>query len=450
MRLLVIALALAVAAPPITAFTSPQDAAASFNSAASNATLGALATLLAGKGYANDSCPLIKDARIAAEAAIVSDKLAAIVSSAAPKLCATLEALTPAAFCPVAGFLERALTTCTSFPGSCDTVPACANATGTGNQVAPPTVAASGAPPPATLTDERPLKPWPFKRTILETEGATYYWVYRNVQNMYSYYPCASNPASAFLVPTGWTQVAMASLTQVKPDGSVLAPPQPFAVVLFNPTTSTLAISMRGTATKTEWLTDFEYSMVKPDGLDIPGLVHSGFLRSYKEIAPTITAALTQFILSPPPGGPVATSVLFGGHSMGSGVAQIAALDAAATLGNAGSNVVVSAVLLAPPSVGNDIFAAAFNTAVNGRAVAFVYDPVPQVPCKGFYGCGAKQVPAPTGVVDGVPPWPYSPGVGGRVELTPVSMGPQAEYWGGLDRINLCYMLQQLGGECGR
>jgi hypothetical protein len=104
----------------------------------------------------------------------------------------------------------------------------------------------------------------------------------------------------------------------------------------------------------------------------------------------------------------------------------------------------VSAVLLAPPNAGNAVFAAAFDVAVNGRRVSFVYDPVPQVPCKGFYGCSAKQVPLETGPVDGVPPWPYAT-IGGTVKLTPAAMGPQATYWGGLDRINLCYMLQQLG-----
>lgn len=77
------------------------------------------------------------------------------------------------------------------------------------------------------------------------------------------------------------------------------------------------------------------------------------------------------------------------GHSLGAGVATLLSyaaqqllesetVAAGAGLGNRTAPV-VSALLVAPPSVGPPDFMARFNQLVNARRLAFEYDIVPQV-----------------------------------------------------------------------
>jgi hypothetical protein len=448
MRLLPLAVAALAATtalllpPPSSATGGGLDPASLASSAAGNATLSALATLLAGKnGAAN--CPLLNDTAVAAEATLISNKLASFTTMRAPALCSALGAAPGDAQCALLGFIEKSFTSCSSFPVSC-AAPNCTDPVGTGVQKEPPATSVTGVPLPAPIDDLRPL---PFKvadsAATLAAEGATYNYWYHVIINLSAYTGCAA-AGGAWLTPAGWTTLALPTVPQEKasPGAAVLAP-LPFAAVMVNPAINTMAVVMRGTATNAEWLLDFDYNMVKmPAGVDVPGLVHRGALTAYEAIAPAINAALDAQVLAP---GSTITRITFTGHSLGSGVAQLAAAAAAARLANAGSPAIVDALLFAPVNVGSPLFVAAYDAVVNSRRVVFEYDVVPQIPCKAQFACSAKKVKVPTD--EGVlPKYPYE-WTGGTVTLRAAEMGPQAKYWAGLDRINLCHLLQQLDGE---
>jgi hypothetical protein len=124
----------------------------------------------------------------------------------------------------------------------------------------------------------------------------------------------------------------------------------------------------RGTDSITDWKLDFELNKRIMEWLPNTGKVHSGFLRIYEKARSHLIERATTF-----------ENVIIVGHSLGGGVATIAAFDMALL----GKN--VSVATFGSPRVGNAKFAARYNTAVP-RTWRFVdpQDPIPRVPTIGF------------------------------------------------------------------
>eukprot|EP00882_Tetradesmus_deserticola_P011368 GHRQ01012027.1.p1 GENE.GHRQ01012027.1~~GHRQ01012027.1.p1 ORF type:complete len:319 (+),score=25.21 GHRQ01012027.1:1236-2192(+) len=174
--------------------------------------------------------------------------------------------------CDILGYAEHALQAIASANASCPAA----------KQTRAATVSRNGVPIPYPLSDMRPL-PVNLPASLLNTEGPSMYWHWKNLFNFEIWAPCAatnqsrtvtpgyvrmSNPALEWLRPVGWTVVS----TQWVMDGPAQSGVYwPFATVLVNKgkhfkdsqlvkqgkhsTDSQLVIFIRGTETYLDWLT---------------------------------------------------------------------------------------------------------------------------------------------------------------------------------------------------
>lgn len=77
--------------------------------------------------------------------------------------------------------------------------------------------------------------------------------LYRLIQNVEAYLPCALAGAGEWAPPVGWELIAMLHITE--PGGQVA----PFAAVTLNEEASQLVVALRGTMLPGEWALDFSY-----------------------------------------------------------------------------------------------------------------------------------------------------------------------------------------------
>lgn len=144
----------------------------------------------------------------------------------------------------------------------------------------------------------------------------------------------------------------------------------------------------RGTTTSKEWLQDFNIRLTAyPYGRF--GRIHEGFLRTYEVFRQTILDAMA---------GLGKTRRLFvTGHSLGAGLATVAALDIASATG-LGAPILYN---FASPRVGDAAFVRAYNDVMSGRSYRLmntcdmvVSVPFP-VPFLGFLGGYFTHVDTP-------------------------------------------------------
>eukprot|EP00882_Tetradesmus_deserticola_P012343 GHRQ01013082.1.p1 GENE.GHRQ01013082.1~~GHRQ01013082.1.p1 ORF type:complete len:319 (+),score=51.77 GHRQ01013082.1:1236-2192(+) len=243
--------------------------------------------------------------------------------------------------CDILGYAEHALQAIASANASCPAA----------KQTRAATVSRNGVPIPYPLSDMRPL-PVNLPASLLNTEGPSMYWHWKNLFNFEIWAPCAatnqsrtvtpgyvrmSNPALEWLRPVGWTVVS----TQWVMDGPAQSGVYwPFATVLVNKgkhfkdsqlvkqgkhsTDSQLVIFIRGTETYLDWLTDFSYSETSSSYLKFPGKTHAGFTAIANKLwLEGLRDALYRNVVK----GHI-KSVAVTGHSLGAGVAQLVAYAA--------------------------------------------------------------------------------------------------------------------------
>lgn len=185
---------------------------------------------------------------------------------------------------------------------------------------------------------------------------------------------------------------------------------------------------------------------------DFGAPVHYGFLGMFRQIWPTVQAALDTLVLD------ANTDVFVAGHSLGGGVGTLVALAAQQHLdARLGAGPVVSAVVYGAPTVGGPAFVNLFNARVNARRVAFQYDIVPQAFCADMPACRPGRQPGlvgailwangisivPTDQPGGVASWPFTP-IGGTLPILAGGMPQDAATWRALSRTQLCWALQFL------
>ncbi len=316
--------------------------------------------------------------------------------------------------CDVLGAVEGAMAKAGGALSACNYPPA-------GNQELP-------SVPFTSFVDARPL-PDAFSMAQVASEGASYYWLYRMLQNLESWSVCnAVNPSAVFQVPDGWELVSTVPLAQ----GNFSPPSIQFMAILFNRTTSQLVILNRGTMSGFEWLLDFSYNQttnILPQYFSMP--IHQGFGTALN-VMWTSPGGVAQVLQDLVVTQKAVTSITVSGHSLGAGVSTLMSYAVQGFLAQNGiNNIVVSAGLFAPPNVGPPAFAQSFNANVNGRRVAWQTDVVTEVPCDpSMFTCNKvlNGFPIPTTQPGNVASWPFSE-VGGTVYLTPAGMPFDQASW---------------------
>jgi len=255
--------------------------------------------------------------------------------------------------CDVLGLVEGQLAAVGGTLSECKVPPA-------GNQVLP-TI------PLVPFSDATPL-PKSFSQSQVASEGASYYWLYRMLNNLASWSVCnAVNPSTVFEVPKDWELLSTVALSQ----GDASPPSIPFMAIILNRATSHLVILNRGTMSGYEWLLDFSYNQtttILPELFSSP--IHQGFgnvLNVMWTSPGGVAATLQKYVDSQKS----VKTITISGHSLGAGVATLMSYAVQAYLAKNGqSNIPVSAALFAPPNVGPPAFTEDFNKKVNGRCVS--------------------------------------------------------------------------------
>lgn len=297
---------------------------------------------------------------------------------------------------------------------------------------------AAGQAIPQPLPDRRPLPAGAFddQEALLQEEAATHYWYITNVINLFVLAPCQeanfnSTSSPSFKVPDGWSLLHMENYP---PQGKQRVAIPAYAV-LKSADGSQMAVIVRGTRTAAEWRADLSYAQVTDPSY--PGLVSKGFLTSANALWPALQQLVQREVLQ---GG--VSSVTIAGHSLGAAMATMLSYRAQVYLDQqlpaAGKPpLAVGALLFAAPNVGNNAFVAAFNSKVNARRIAYVYDLIPQVPC------APRMMACPGNMFEttkrGVSSWNYGK-VGGQITFTPDAMPVQPEVWAKTDTANPCMM----------
>lgn len=134
--------------------------------------------------------------------------------------------------------------------------------------------------------------------------------------------------------------------------------------------TSYVVLAFRGSTTMQDWLTDLKFTQSKTKKTGLPGRVHQGFFRAldqgWSQIAELLREADER--------GKI---IWITGHSLGGGLAHIAAMRAAQ------EGIPVAGIYtFASPRVGNPAFVAAYEGHYRGRSFRVVNanDLVPHVP----------------------------------------------------------------------
>jgi triacylglycerol lipase len=179
--------------------------------------------------------------------------------------------------------------------------------------------------------------------------------------------------------PPGFThQLRIEGINPI--DGSMTM----YAYIFWNPTTGFACIAFTGTATKSEWKSDFQYQLVAPTALhgytqDV--LVHTGFYNIYLAIRDTLWAWWDQNQI-------LIQNLFITGHSLGGALSTICAYDFAQA-------VVPSALIhysFAAPRSGNVAYAQNLIERVPGSLrINNTEDIVPQLPPATFDGYTYQQ-----------------------------------------------------------
>ncbi|GAX76022.1 hypothetical protein CEUSTIGMA_g3465.t1 [Chlamydomonas eustigma] len=310
----------------------------------------------------------------------------------------------------------------------------------TGNQI-----------PALTLSDLRPLKANAPASTLAD-EGATFYWHLKAIQIFTSWAACRLNqssdiPSSDAILP-GWTYLTNFSLSEPSLSS------EPFPLVAAFMQGRHLLILARGTGSAPEWNIDFmsgyasapaasnisNYSSCRTslgDDVNFPGHTHAGFtliaLQVWEDVLlPLLKGLLSQNALE---------GITVSGYSLGAALSTLLsfmAQELVDQMSTVGDKVHISAVLIAPPNVGDHSFVASFNRKVNARRVPFLYDVIPQLPCAPE-NIACPNTPVDTTLNGTVHTWQYTP-VGGTVIITALDMPAQAYAWHRFSRLNLCHI----------
>ncbi|MEL6525455.1 MAG: lipase family protein [Chloroflexota bacterium] len=131
-------------------------------------------------------------------------------------------------------------------------------------------------------------------------------------------------------------------------------------------------VVLRGTMNMQEWLNNLNYRLVPFDFLNADyGEIHNGFRDIYKGLRGQIREQVEAFDTDTP--------LYFVGHSLGAAVAQLAALDVVIRQPERSAEVQVYG--FAPPRVGNNAYATAYNERIEtSYRVINVCDVVPFLP----------------------------------------------------------------------
>ncbi|GAB4823518.1 hypothetical protein N2152v2_010564 [Parachlorella kessleri] len=322
-------------------------------------------------------------------------------------------------------------------------------AAGSGN--APPCAAGTQIEPagsPTVFDDVRPLLIDLSNATdLIEAEGATWAWLYRNAANLAIYAGCAASgdTSEALMVPRGWELVSVLNITD--PTGRSAPGPVPFAVVLHQPQEQQLAIIVRRTVFGFEWVLDLAYNQTTEHSRYLGNKpVHWGVAQLYQQLWPGVEEALDTVVVEQG----AADQVFVGGHSLGSGVGTLLSLAIQSYLDEQlgpEAAPTVSASLSAPLNVGGPEFVDYFNERVNARRIVFQYDAIPQVPCEpAFPACTQKDVLlpqfsiVPTDQPGNAKQWPFE-AIGGGVVFGPGHLPQDQEAWSDVSIWQICWSI---------
>ena len=127
---------------------------------------------------------------------------------------------------------------------------------------------------PEDLVD---LHPTPFKvpPNLRVVERRTYYWLYRQIQNLYKYFEEYPRGGPLLPPPPGWSrqQVHLKRETLARPDARFVV--SPMAVSVFQEERRLLVVAIRGTVMTEEWAHDFHYHYAGAEAqATFPGRVH--------------------------------------------------------------------------------------------------------------------------------------------------------------------------------
>lgn len=107
--------------------------------------------------------------------------------------------------------------------------------------------------------------------------------LYRLIQNLEAYLPCALAGAGEWAPPAGWDLVSMLNITE--PDGQQA----PFGAILLDEEASQLVVALRGTMLPGEWALDFSYKCASMEW---------GCLRSCLQVSSGMAGSASQPALS--------------------------------------------------------------------------------------------------------------------------------------------------------
>ncbi len=177
------------------------------------------------------------------------------------------------------------------------------------------------------------------------------------------------NTPAQFIMPAGYTLVAQFI-------ADVLDDIEPFGYLMKSATDAVLAF--RGTDDFPDAIADIRYNQAAYPYDPNAGLTHIGFTNVYQSCRDAVIAALNTL--------PPQTTLYITGHSLGGGVATLAALDV-------GVNTAFTAPIvytIASPRVGDPSFASPFDSAiVTGPTCSWrvvnMFDLVPLLPPKDIF-----------------------------------------------------------------
>ncbi|GBF90458.1 hypothetical protein Rsub_03454 [Raphidocelis subcapitata] len=322
-------------------------------------------------------------------------------------------------------------------------------AAGAGAQLQPPARAAGGgaaAPRPLPVRVPAPREfEGQARAEVLREEAATYTFLWAAVRNIYAWWTCSRDEGGSldgYLLPAGFEGVG----GDITSPGAYRLAGRPGMAILKRQSTGQLVVALRGSATKNDWATNFEYQrLLRPDfepgfpGAYFPGEVHSGFVKVFRTVWPAVRAALDAEVLSGPPG---LAHVVFTGHSQGAAVAELLAYAASKYLAHRGRPLVVDAVLFGSSAVGDSEFAEGVAALINIRNVLFLNDWIPRVPCTSSRLAGRRSMPACLPPIVPVPTrtglrsyWADYQQSWGRVPFSPEDMPAQREAWAGTNLL---------------
>ncbi|KAH9245818.1 hypothetical protein BSLG_004082 [Batrachochytrium salamandrivorans] len=156
-------------------------------------------------------------------------------------------------------------------------------------------------------------------------------------------------------------------------------------IIAIQHNTETIIVAFRGSVFLSDWVTNFKFSIAVTAGTLFKSkdrsaprnvLIHSGYRRAYLRIRKQLRFSLKAIVSLFP-----AYQIVFTGHSMGGGLASIAAMDAAVDFGPP-KTPSMHIYTYGMPRVGNSVWANWVNSISFGSVyrVARWNDPIPRIP----------------------------------------------------------------------